>query len=97
MKIDGNPGQPDCTPVRLDVPGTDRAKVRGAAPPPGTDRLNLSTDVEFVNSAMRAATDAPEIRQDAVERARQKLAAGEVGQDLVRLADRLIDHVLTVG
>lgn len=95
MKIEGNHGQPDCDPIRPETAGPDRVKARSAAPQPSTDRVNLSTDVEFVKSAMRAATDAPEIRQDAVERARQKLAAGEVGQDLVRLADRLIDHVLT--
>lgn len=97
MKIEGNRGQSDCTPVRLDPRGRDRAKAGSAAPQPGTDRLNLSTDVQLVNSAMRAATDAPEIRQDVVDRARQKLVAGDLGQDLGRLADRLIDHVLTAG
>jgi flagellar biosynthesis anti-sigma factor FlgM len=97
MKIEGNHGQPDCTPVRLNPQGADRTKEKAVAPQLGPDRVNLSTDVGLVNSAMRAATDAPEIRQDAVERARQKLAAGEVGQDLVRLADRLIDHVVSNG
>lgn len=97
MKIEGNHGQPDCTAIRTDPTGTDRSKTRVGASQPSADRVSLSTDVELVNSAMRAATYAPAIRQDAVERARQKLVSGELGQDLGRLADRIIDHVLTAN
>jgi anti-sigma28 factor (negative regulator of flagellin synthesis) len=95
MKIEGHHGQPDCTSVRLDTHSPDRSRAREASVQPGTDRLNLSPDVDIVETAMRAATDAPEIRQDVVARARQKLAAGDLGQDLVRLADRIIDHLVS--
>jgi anti-sigma28 factor (negative regulator of flagellin synthesis) len=97
MKIDGYHGQPDFATIRPDAVGSDRARGTTAAQRTRTDSLNLSTDVELVNSAMRAATDAPEIRQDMVERAQQKLASGKLGQDLLRLADRIIDHVLTAS
>jgi flagellar biosynthesis anti-sigma factor FlgM len=97
MKIDGYHGQPDFATIRPDAVGSDRARAATAAQQTRTDSLNLSTDVELVNSAMRAATDAPEIRQDMVERAQQKLASGQLGQDLLRLADRIIDHVLTAS
>jgi hypothetical protein len=55
--------------------------------------VELSSDAQLVTSAVKAAEGAPAIRQDAVERARQKLMAGEIG-DPVKLADRLIDHLL---
>jgi len=60
----------------------------------GGDRVELSSDAQLVKQAVKAASDSPVIRQDAVERARQKLEAGQVGSDTLKLADRLIDHLL---
>lgn len=97
MKIEGHHGQSDCTTVRLDPAGSDRSKVRVGTPPPSADRVNLSSEVDFVHSAVQAAASAPDVRADAVERARQKLSAGELGSNLERLADRIIDHVVTAG
>jgi anti-sigma28 factor (negative regulator of flagellin synthesis) len=56
--------------------------------------VELSSDAQLASSAVRAATNAPAIRQDVVEQARQKLLAGQIGQDPLKLADRLIDHLL---
>lgn len=94
MKIDGNHGGPDCVPVRLEPLGAGRARAKAGADQAGGDKLELSTGVELLNSALRVASEAPEIRQDAVERARRKLEAGELGQDLSRLADRMIEQML---
>jgi anti-sigma28 factor (negative regulator of flagellin synthesis) len=58
------------------------------------DRVELSADAQLVGSALVAAERAPAIRQDAVDRARQKLLNGEIGADVERLAERLIDHML---
>jgi flagellar biosynthesis anti-sigma factor FlgM len=72
-----------------------RAQTRGAAEGTGGDRVEVSADARLLSSAVTAAERAPEIRQDVVERARQKLAAGEIGNDPARLADRIIDSLLS--
>lgn len=59
-----------------------------------TDRAQISSDAAFIGAAIRAAEDAPAVRADVVQRARQMMAASAVGNDLGRLADRLIDHLL---
>ena len=77
---------------------TDRNRSRHEPPPPGggstNDRIDVSSDALLLNSAVRAANEAPEIRPAVVERARMKLLSGELGHDAERLADRLIDHML---
>lgn len=60
----------------------------------GGDRVEVSADARLLGKAVDAASKAPEIRQDVVERAKAKLAAGEIGQDANTLADRLIDSLL---
>ncbi|HTV01661.1 MAG TPA: flagellar biosynthesis anti-sigma factor FlgM [Luteitalea sp.] len=59
------------------------------------DRVEVSSDARLLGRAMDAASKAPEIRQEVVERAKAKLAAGEIGNDPGRLADRLIDSLLS--
>jgi flagellar biosynthesis anti-sigma factor FlgM len=97
MKIEGNrPDQlsrPDEA-QQLERTQSGRAGKDRAATPSG-DRVEVSSDAHLMSSALQAATKAPAIRQDVVERARQKLAAGEVGNDPVRLADRMIDSLLS--
>jgi flagellar biosynthesis anti-sigma factor FlgM len=95
MKIQGNsPNHETSAATRLEQVRTDR-QGRGARPgAPGGDRVELSADVQLVTQAVKAADSTPVIRQDVVERARQKLMAGQVGSDPMKLADRLIDHLL---
>ncbi len=95
MKIQGNsPNHETSAATRLEQVRSDR-QGRAARPgAPGGDRVELSSDVQLVTQAVKAADSSPAIRQDAVERARQKLMAGQVGSDPMRLADRLIDHLL---
>ena len=97
MKIDGNRST-------ADINGTDGA--RKVASDRGTqrttdpaavdqeDRVEASSDVRLLRAALKATNGSPEIRTDVVERMRQKLADGELGQDSGRLADRLIDDLL---
>ena len=59
------------------------------------DRVELSADARLADNAVRAASKAPEVRQDVVERVRAKLDAGELGKDLFRLADKMIDNLLS--
>lgn len=98
MKIDGN---------RQDQLGAanqaeNAERVQGNRPDragrpggDGADRVDLSPDARLLNSAVAAAKAAPDIRLDVVERARQKLVAGELGNDPLRLADRIIDSLLS--
>jgi flagellar biosynthesis anti-sigma factor FlgM len=58
------------------------------------DTVEVSADARLLTDAMKAASDAPAIRQDVVDRMRRVLASGELGQDSTRLADRVIDHLL---
>src|SRR6266511_850672 len=59
-----------------------------------SDRIDVSSDALLLNSAVRAANEAPAVRPEVVERAKQKLLSGELGADANRLANRLIDHML---
>ena len=70
--------------------GRDQSGSAGAT----GDRVQVSADARLYGAAMAAAEQAPDIRQDVVERARARLAAGEVGNDPARLADRIIDSLL---
>ncbi|MGE3276373.1 MAG: flagellar biosynthesis anti-sigma factor FlgM [Vicinamibacterales bacterium] len=96
MKIEGNrPSQETSAAQRLEGNQSGRngrAVQNGAS---SGDRVRVSAEGELVASALRAAGKSPEIRQDVVDRARQALAAGEVGKDAGRLADSLIDHLLS--
>lgn len=59
------------------------------------DRVELSADGKLVDTAVKAASRVPDVRQDVVERVRARYEAGEVGKDLFRLADKMIDHLLS--
>lgn len=68
-------------------------KVSGGAQG-GSDSVQLSSDAQLLHRALKAAAEAPETRTDRVDAARAKLAAGEIGRDAGRLADRLIDALV---
>ena len=97
MKIDGNrqaPAMSDAEATkRLDqARKTERTAVERQTDK--SDRVEVSKDAQLMTSALKAAQDAPAVRQDVVERARQALNNGEVGQDSRKLADKLIDTQL---
>jgi len=95
MKIQGNsPNQETSAAARLEQTRTERqGRVDPQADKSG-DRVELSSDAQLASKAVKAAEDAPAIRQDVVARARQKLMDGQIGNDTLKLADRLIDHLL---
>jgi flagellar biosynthesis anti-sigma factor FlgM len=80
---------------RLDRASTDRAKqASGTVTSQGIDRVQVSGDAALAASARRLADETPDIRYDLVERMRAKLAAGEVGQDADRLAEKIIEDII---
>lgn len=99
MKIEGQrPDQVTRSDAAQQAQQADRVQAgrndRSRAVETGRDRVEVSNDARLMSSALQEASKAPAIRQDVVERARQKLAAGEVGNDPLRLADRMIDSLL---
>ena len=94
MRIAGNEANRESAGVRPDPVRPDRPGAAAGTGRVAADRVELSSQLALVDRIIRAANETPDIRQDQVERARAKLASGELAGDLFRLADRLIDHVL---
>lgn len=88
------------TPGTASLESTERTEAdkrtdKAAGPARGAgDSVQLSSDAHLLHQALKAAADLPATRADKVAAVRQKLAAGEVGHDAGRLADRLIDNLL---
>jgi flagellar biosynthesis anti-sigma factor FlgM len=59
----------------------------------GADQVRVSTTSQLAASAAAAASDAPDVRAEAVARARERLTSGELG-DPGRIADALIDQAI---
>jgi hypothetical protein len=91
MKIEDSrsPVTPSTAPVATES-ARPTANRPGAA---GSDVVRLSTDLQVVDIAVRAAAMAGDVRPEAVASARALLERGELGQDLQRLADRIIDSL----
>ena len=59
-----------------------------------SDKVEVSADAQLFAAALKATNEVAPVRADRVEAARQKLAAGELGNDSGRLADRILDDLL---
>lgn len=101
MKIDRNALTHDTDAAR--VGGTDAARKAAESPVSktadktaagGADKVELSSAAQLMAAAFKATSDTPAVRTEVVEAMKQKLAAGEIGNDSGRLADRLIDDLL---
>ena len=98
MKIDNNRANFD----RLEKARTEAASAEAAAKKdggkvaqPGSDSVRISSGVQFASSAVNAASTAPEIRLDKVERAKAMLNDGTLGSDPFKLADAIIDRAIS--
>jgi flagellar biosynthesis anti-sigma factor FlgM len=94
MKIDGSQTNDGSSRVRFAPVGQERTSATLRQERAGGDRIALSSDVHLLGTALQAAAQAPDIRQDVVERMRRELEAGTVGNDMTALADRMISHLL---
>jgi flagellar biosynthesis anti-sigma factor FlgM len=98
MRIDGQPQPADAEGARRleQTNAADRPSGPGSARSSvSSDRVEVSSDAQLLAAAIRAAEDAPAVRPEAVERARRALADGTLGRDSNRLADRIIDSLLS--
>jgi flagellar biosynthesis anti-sigma factor FlgM len=101
MRIDGNRLPTDAEQARRTEARqvAEREAAAGGVKGPnaaerGTDRVEMSPDRQLVATATQAALDSPAVRPAAVERARQALDNGTLGQDADRLADRILGSLL---
>ena len=98
MKIEGQrPGiETAATDAAQRITTEQKTQVNraGARPAATGDRVEVSADAKLLSEAMKTAAATPDIRTDVVERMKQKLAAGEVGNDAGRLADSMLDGIL---
>ena len=80
-------------------------KLQGEAPAPAStpaagrksqvgDQVTLSSGAELALSAMGAVDQTADIRYDKVARAKALLAAGQVGNDPLSLADAIVARAL---
>jgi flagellar biosynthesis anti-sigma factor FlgM len=99
MKIDGNRSAQDTEATRSTDAAQKVAEKRVARKSdlPGaaaTDTVEVSDDAKLLAAALKATTEPAPVRADVVEAMKQKLAAGEIGNDAGRLADSIIDDLL---
>ena len=95
MKIEaGRPNAESIGAQRVESQTADKATKGGRQADTGSDSVRLSSDAQLATAAAREAASAPAIRQDKVEAARKALEAGTVGNDPVRLADKMISSLL---
>jgi flagellar biosynthesis anti-sigma factor FlgM len=94
MKIDASQTNSGSSRIRFDPGGQERTSASSRQDRTSGDRIALSSDVHLLGTALQAAAQAPDIRQDVVERLRRELEAGNVGSDSTALADRIISHML---
>jgi flagellar biosynthesis anti-sigma factor FlgM len=92
MKVDNPRAQFGAEVTRIANDASAPAKRPGASVQ--GDAVKLSGDLRLADEAVRAAAVTDDVRPEAVEKARALVARGEVGTDLERLADRLIDSLL---
>ena len=98
MKIDGNrPAQDASATDGVRRTGKDAGVQQGSGVAPSAaagDRVELSGDAALRAAALKAANAAPAIRTELVDRMREKLKTGQIGNDAGALADAIIDDQL---
>jgi flagellar biosynthesis anti-sigma factor FlgM len=96
MKIDNNRPDFDTTPAgKVEATRTSELKAGAKAHPSATDQVSVSSGAKLANNAIEAAKNASDIRSEVVDRARALLASGKLGNDSKRLADALINGLLS--
>jgi len=93
MRIDRQQQTAQTEATRLETT-RQNAKTSAGRTDAKTDRLEVSKDAQLVSTALKTASTTPDIRPEAVERARKALEAGKVGTDTQALADRMLDSLL---
>lgn len=59
----------------------------------GTDKVELSADVEAIQSAKQAIADAPAVREDKVEALRKQIEQGTYQVPAEKIADKMLSEM----
>jgi flagellar biosynthesis anti-sigma factor FlgM len=96
MKIDSTrTGLDSLGTVKTDGSDAGAPQTAGKTAPAGAaDQVQFSSSAQLAGAAARAAADTPDIRPDAVERAKALIESGRLGADPLALADALIDRAI---
>ncbi len=97
MKVDSTVNHQPGAPEKVEANREKEIALAQRAAQPGADRVDLSTEAGLLAEAIRVTDQLPDVRQDLVEQARDRLSRGEVGNDLALLADSMIDRALEQG
>lgn len=98
MRIDNNRANFDrIESARTEATQSGSSKAGRAGQAGSGDQVRLSSGVQLASTAATAAASAPDIRQDKVERAKELLESGKLGNDANKLAEALIDRALING
>jgi hypothetical protein len=94
IRIDGNQSTHDTEATRR----PESAQKQSVAAAPGkageSDRLEVSGTAQLLAAALQSANEAPALRPDAIERARELLRSGELGKDTQALAEVIVDRLI---
>ncbi len=90
MKVENPHANPSVAagPVDTGTAARPSAKPVGVT---GSDRVQFSGDFRLAKEAVKAVETPVDIRPDVVAAARADLDSGRLGNDLERLADRIVD------
>jgi len=88
MKVENPLTTPSSAINPADNSAARTAQKPGSAAP---DQVRLSGDLRLAKAAVQAVQSGPDVRADKVAEARALLDSGELGTDLERLADRIVD------
>jgi hypothetical protein len=82
--------------MRIEHPRATPTAAQGAQSDsaPHRDRVSLSGELRLVGAALQAAASRPDVRPEAVGRARALLERGELGTDLHKLAESLLNSLV---
>lgn len=71
-------------------------KARADKPEKAEDAVQVSDAAKLLSRALNAA-DTPTVRRELVDKMRELLKSGQIGQDSRALADRMIDDIIETG
>jgi flagellar biosynthesis anti-sigma factor FlgM len=97
MKVEGDRPNPEIAAARshkAEKTATEAARQAPVSKPDKGDSVAVSSDAALASSAVKAANESPDIRPDVVERMKQLRDRGELGKDVGKLSDSLIDAML---
>jgi hypothetical protein len=94
IRIDGNQSTHDTEATRRPESAQKESPAAGPGKAAEGDRLEVSGTAQLLAAALQSANDAPALRPEAIERARELLRSGELGKDTQALAEAIVGRLI---